>query len=81
MSENLERNSVICTVSDDLGAYAFIGVPVGQYEITVTLARFETGVKRFTLAGGDLPALDVQLVLKEHKETITIRAQPPASSD
>jgi len=75
--KNLETNRVISTVSDDLGAYAFIGVPVGKYEITVTLARFETGVKRFTLGRGDLPPLDVQLVLKEHTETVTVRAQPP----
>ena len=75
--KNVETNRMISTVSDDLGAYAFIGVPVGKYEITVTLAGFEPGVKRFTLGGGDLPPLDVQLVLKEHKETITVRAQPP----
>ena len=75
--KNVETNRMISTVSDDLGAYAFIGVPVGKYEITVTLAGFEPGVKRFTLGGGDLPPLDVQLVLKEHKETVTVRAQPP----
>jgi hypothetical protein len=75
--KNVETNRMISTVSDDLGAYAFIGVPVGKYEITVTLAGFEPGVKRFTFEGGDLPPLDVQLVLKEHKETITVRAQPP----
>jgi hypothetical protein len=75
--KNLETNRVISSVSDDLGAYAFIGVPVGKYEMTVTLAGFEPGVKRFTLGGGDLPPLGVQLVLKEHKETVTVRAQPP----
>jgi hypothetical protein len=75
--KNLETNRVISTVSDDLGAYAFIGVPVGKYEMTVTLAGFEPGVKRFTLGGDDPTPLDVQLVLKEHKETVTVRAQPP----
>jgi hypothetical protein len=74
--KNVETNQMISTVSDDLGIYAFIGVPVGKYEITVTLAGFEPGVKRFTLGGGDLPPLDFQLVLKEHKETVTVRAQP-----
>jgi hypothetical protein len=73
--KNLETNRVISAVSDDLAAYAFIGVTVALYEITVTLAGFEPGAKRFTLQGGDLP-LDVQLFLKEHKETVTVHVQP-----
>ena len=75
--KNVETNRMISTVSDDLGTYAFIGVPVGKYEITVTLAGFEPSVKRFALGEGELPPLDVQLVPKEHKETVTVRAQPP----
>ena len=72
--KNLGTNREISTVSNDLGAYAFIGVAVGKYEITVTLAGFEPSVKRFTLEGGDL-LLDFQLLLKQHKETITVRAE------
>jgi len=75
--KNLETNRVISMVSNDLGAYAFVGVPVGKYEITVTLAGFEPEAKRFTLEGGDL-ALDFQLILKQHKETITVRAETSA---
>lgn len=75
--KNLETNRVISAVSNDLGAYAFIGIPVGKYEITVNLAGFELAVKRFTLEGGDLPPLDFQLILKAHKETITVHGESP----
>jgi hypothetical protein len=72
---NLATGSATSTVSNDLGAYTFIGVPAGKYEITVTLGGFETGVKRFTLESGDPPPIDFQLVLKEHKETVTVTTE------
>jgi hypothetical protein len=65
------------TVSNNLGAYSFVDVPTGEYEITVALAGFEPAVRRITIEGGDAPPVDFQLVLKEHKETVTVSAAPP----
>ena len=73
--KNLETGREISTVSNDLGAYAFVGVPVGKYEITVTLAGFVTSTKHLTLEGGDAPPVDFQLVLMEHKESVTVSAE------
>ena len=47
--KNLDTNSESATVSDRLGTYAFAGVVYGHYEITVTLAGFESITRRLTI--------------------------------
>ena len=73
--KNLESGNEVSTISSDLGTYVFVGVPVGKYEVTVTLAGFETNTKQLTLQGGDAPPLDFQLTLKERKESVTVSAE------
>jgi hypothetical protein len=70
--KNVDTGFSVSTVSNNLGAYEFIGVPIGTYEITVTLAGFEPNVKRFSLEGKNLSGLDFQLVLKQHTENVTV---------
>ncbi len=40
--KNVDTGSEAATISNDLGTYAFTGVLYGHYEITVTLAGFES---------------------------------------
>jgi Carboxypeptidase regulatory-like domain/TonB dependent receptor/TonB-dependent Receptor Plug Domain len=75
--KNLETNNEIATVSNEVGRYAFSGVLYGRYEITVTLAGFETVTKRVTIETNDPPKVDFQLVPKGQAETITVNPEGP----
>jgi TonB dependent receptor/Carboxypeptidase regulatory-like domain/TonB-dependent Receptor Plug Domain len=72
--KNLDTNSEIATVSNELGTYAFIGMLYGNYEITVTLAGFEPVTKRLTIGTEHTASLDFQLTPQGRKETITVNA-------
>ncbi len=72
--KNLDTNDEFATVSDQLGAFAFVGVLTGRYEMTVTLAGFETVSKPLTVGKDDPPPkVDFQLIPKGQTETITVR--------
>jgi len=43
--KNLTTGREVSTVSDDLGQYSFAGILPGDYELSVTLAGFETRAK------------------------------------
>lgn len=75
--KNLDTNNEVATVSNPLGKYAFTGVLYGHYEVTVTLAGFETATKRISVESDSPPALDFQLIVKGQAETVTINAQGP----
>jgi hypothetical protein len=75
--KNLDTNNEIATVSNEVGRYAFSGVLYGRYEITVTLAGFETVAKRVTIETNDPPKVDFQLVPKGQAETITVNPEGP----
>jgi Carboxypeptidase regulatory-like domain/TonB dependent receptor-like, beta-barrel len=74
--KNLTTRTEVSRVSDDVGAYTFAGIPVGDYEITVALAGFETITKRLTIREGPPSRLDFQLVLKKPIETVTVTSEP-----
>ena len=73
---NLTTQSEVSTVSNEVGAYAFTGLRAGEYEVTVSLAGFETLVKRLILKRDVADKLDFQLVLKKRKETANVTAEP-----
>ncbi|RSL16929.1 TonB-dependent receptor-like protein [Edaphobacter aggregans] len=73
--KNVDTKSEAATISNDLGAYAFTGVLYGHYEITVTLAGFESATKSVTVESENPAKLDFQLVLKGRTETVTVRAE------
>ena len=74
---NVTTQSAISTISNDVGGYAFTGLLPGEYEMTVSLAGFETLTKRLTLQGGDAAQLDFPLVLKKQQETVNVSAETP----
>jgi hypothetical protein len=74
--KNLTTRSEVSSVSNDSGAYTFAGVSVGDYEVSVALAGFETITKRLTIRQGPASRLDFQLILRKQRETITVRSEP-----
>jgi len=74
--KNLTTRSEVSSVSNDGGAYTFAGVSVGDYEVSVALAGFETITKRLTIHEGPTSRLDFQLTLRKQTETVTVRSEP-----
>jgi hypothetical protein len=74
--KNLTTHTEVSTVSNDVGAYSFSGIPLGDYQATVALAGFETITKRLTIKEGSASQLDFQLLLKKQTETVTVTAEP-----
>ena len=77
--KNLSSGREISTVSDDLGQYSFAGILPGDYELSVTLAGFETFTRRITLSpDAPAPKADLQLTPQKHSETVTVNANSAA---
>jgi hypothetical protein len=74
--KNLTANREASSVSNDVGAYSFAGLSVGDYEVTVALAGFETITNRLTIHEGGPSRLDFQLVPKKQTETVIVTAEP-----
>ena len=68
----------ISTVSNDLGAYHFDGVLVGEYEVTVALAGFDPVTRHVTIKSDGPAKLDFQLKLKGETQNVTVTADSPA---
>jgi len=66
----------LSTVSNDLGQYSFVDLLAGEYELTVTLAGFETVTKPVTLKTDSPNTLDIQLTPQSHSESVTVTANP-----
>ncbi len=49
--------------SDDNGEFTFTAVPVGDYKITVTQAKFQTVEQTLTVTSGSSPVLHFQLAI------------------
>src|SRR6516165_4795846 len=75
--KNLGTSSEVSTVSSDLGTYSFAGVLYGEYDVTVSLAGFETVTKHLTINSDKPTKLDFQLTLKGPTQNITVSAEAP----
>jgi hypothetical protein len=75
--KNLDTNNEVATVSNELGRYTFSSVLYGRYEITVTLAGFDTVTKPITIEDDVPPKVDFQLVLKGQPETVNVTPEGP----
>ena len=74
--KNLDSLSEVSTVSSEVGAYIFIGVLPGEYEVSVALVGFEEIVKRLTVGDSDPSPLDFQLAPKKQIVTVNVTAEP-----
>ncbi len=73
---SLATNVELSTVSGALGEYKFAGVLFGEYEVSVTLAGFESTTKRITV-GSNPAKLDFQLRPRQQTQTVTVTADSP----
>ena len=73
---HLATNIAHTTVSGATGDFTFIGVPVGECELTVELEGFETKVQRVIMEQKDTRA-DVQLAPRGQAEQITVTGERP----
>jgi beta-lactamase regulating signal transducer with metallopeptidase domain len=60
------------TRTDANGAFKFVDIPAGNYELSVSLAGFQTHRQDVLLSGGNV-TLNVQLAVGTLQETITVR--------
>jgi hypothetical protein len=64
------------TQTDDNGEFSFTSVPVGDYKITVTQAKFETSEETVTVASSSSPILHFQLAIATLSQTTLVVGQP-----
>jgi hypothetical protein len=75
--KNAAAQTEFTAVSNDLGAYSFTEVLIGEYEVTVSLAGFETTTKRVTLKPDETAQLNFELALATQKQTVEVTAEAP----
>ena len=63
------------TQTDNNGEFSFTSVPVGDYKITVSQAKFNTAEQTVTVASGTSPVLHFQLTLAMLNQTAVVTAQ------
>ena len=63
------------TQTDDNGEFSFTSVPVGDYKITVTQAKFQTAEQTVTVASNSAPVLHFQLVIAALNQTAVVVGQ------
>src|SRR5436190_3756000 len=72
-------NQIRHTVSDDRGAFHFVALPPGTYDVGVQLEGFGPFQQHdLTLAIGTTSQLRVPLAPAAISQTITVTAQPPS---
>jgi TonB dependent receptor/Carboxypeptidase regulatory-like domain/TonB-dependent Receptor Plug Domain len=64
------------TQTNDNGEFSFTAVPVGDYKITVTLAKFRTEEQTVTVASGSSPILHFQLAIATVNQTTVVAGEP-----
>ena len=73
-----ETHTVYTTTSTSIGAYRFLNLVLGTYDITVTAKGFKTAeVKGIVVQINTVASLDVTLQAGEVQETLTVVADAP----
>lgn len=66
------------TVTNSAGSYAIRSLPVGRYNLTVTVTGFQTFQKlEIPVVSGETVTVDVQLVVGQTTETMTVTEATP----
>ena len=60
------------TQTDDNGEFSFTSVPVGDYKITITQAKFQTAEQTVTVASSSSPVLHFQLAIAALNQTTVV---------
>ena len=72
---NLENGQVFTAASSETGNYTVSQLPIGEYDLTITVAGFKTySHTRFHLAAGQIMREDVTLEVGNTTESVTVTA-------
>ena len=78
---DLETGAARSAVSDGLGRYSVLSLPVGQYEIRAQKEGFRTEVRTgITLVVGQEATVDLILQLGEVRQEVTVKGEAPLVS-
>ena len=73
-----DRGTPWNTVTNDVGAYSLLRLPVGSYTVKVAAAGFQTTVQsKFTLVLNQTARVDIQLKLGRANETVEVTGEAP----
>jgi hypothetical protein len=76
--KNVETGAIRATVSDDVGRYQILALPVGEYEIKVSKAGFQEHIRAgIHLAVGQEAGIDLTLGVGGVKEQVTVKEDAP----
>jgi len=68
------------TQTNDNGEFSFTTVPLGDYKITVSQAKFDAAEQSVTVASGSSPILHFQLTLSTVSQTVVVAGQAAAAN-
>jgi len=74
---NVETNQLFERVSDDLGRYRFVSVPVGTYELTAGAPGFATARTRLALTIGKAVDVSLSLMAAGVSQSLEVTADAP----
>ena len=73
-----DRGLTRVAVTDGTGTYVLTNLPIGPYQLTVSLAGFQTYVQTgIVLQVGDAASIDAALGISTLQETVTVNAAAP----
>ena len=79
--QSLETGAIRAAVSDGMGRYSVLSLPVGRYEVRAQKAGFRTEVRTgITLDVGQEATVDLVLQLGEIREQVTVTGEAPLVS-
>jgi hypothetical protein len=79
--QNLETGAIRGTVSDGLGRYSVLSLPIGRYEVKAQKEGFRTEVRTgITLAVGQEATVDLVLGVGEIRQQVTVSGEAPLVS-
>jgi hypothetical protein len=80
-TRNLETSAIRSGVTDDLGRYLVLSLPVGEYEVTVSAPGFQDAIRTgIQLAVHQEATVDLRLEVTAVKSQVTVRGDAPILS-
>jgi prepilin-type processing-associated H-X9-DG protein len=80
-TRNLETSAIRSSLTDDIGRYLVLSLPVGEYEVTVSKTGFQDAIRTGIQLGVNQEAtVDLRLEVTTVKSQVTVRGDAPLVS-
>ncbi len=74
--KNTATSATQTASTDEQGRYALLDLPIGPYELTISKTGFQNAARTgLTLTVGSAPVLDVQLMVGQASETVSVTGE------